>query len=690
MIVTFAVSIGASSYANEKQYIPVDSNKTVRINYGYPPWNRNSKEIDSAFIIMREGKTGRLVQINVEETAPDSSLFSGVYSLNWQNLNSLSPEFYIPSAEIINSPKAMDQIAELIKSGRLQRKAFILRRLKNAPQTIEIYDTKEQAKLALKAFRAEQELTDMQNKPYIDRSAIDAGVLAEQLAERKRAAEALLERVRLIQLESARAAERVKAFALLSDKEKQKHREQAQKLAQSGLQNFYNQKNLDAQGEFEKAIELDPNNKLYYFQYGVVLYKNENFVLSMVMMDMAADAPPTIVNEVELHYYMGLNFYRLKIYTESIQSFTQVVEAKNPGLSGSAQFYIGVCLFEQSKFTEAQASFQKVLDSGQDPKLDARAEQYIEQILRIQQFEAERAKRWTLSATLGLSFDSNILQTSDTILAGTPTNTSGERLLTVASAKYRALYETDRELSAQLDLTNMYSVDSAYQYNQSIRDTDPLLMDLTLPYTIKGTYFGKGFKLDLVPGFELLSMSADQHTQKFITNSFLGKALSTFVMSESWFASFNLELKKDNSNLSTSTGNDDQSAINVKLSTSQILLLNKEKNKIAILDGALAHNNANGMNYIYDRFDLGAAYVAPAFWDLMYNAKLSYFLLNYPSNSNGRTDNSYTLTGGLSKKINNSMTAGVTGTYNINNSNVDTYTYKKWTAMMTLSMSFGL
>ena len=52
---------------------PIDSNNVVRINYGNPIWNRNSAKIDEATILMREGTTGRMVQIHLEEDAPDSA-----------------------------------------------------------------------------------------------------------------------------------------------------------------------------------------------------------------------------------------------------------------------------------------------------------------------------------------------------------------------------------------------------------------------------------------------------------------------------------------------------------------------------------------------------------------------------------------------------------------------------------------
>lgn len=669
--------------------VPIDSSKMTKLTYGYSPWNKSSEKIDSATILLREGKTGRLIQISVDETDPDSSIFSGLYSLSLNNLQALSPEFYIPPLELLGSQSGISKITEMIKSGELKRKAFILRRFKNGLQVIEIYDSKDQAKLAMRAFRAEEELTDLRNRPLIARSAMDAGALAEQIAEQARAALSLIERARLAQIEALKASENVKRFELLTAKQKLAQKILATEEAKNALTDYQNAKTLDALKKFEKAVETDPENKSYYFQYGISLYKAEQFNRSLVMLDLAQepDLNKSEIDATEVSYYVGLNNYRLKLYRDAIHAFDSVVSAKNPMLSASAQFYIGVCLFEQLDYKNSQARFQSVLDISSDPKLDLRAEQYIEQILRIQQFETERARKWNISGTFGVIHDSNVIIASDTTLQDTPTNAAGERLLTLGSLKYRPTYEADHEFAVQLDITNIYTVDTSMKFSQTLRNTDHLLVDLALPYTFKGVFQGKGVKFDIVPGYEGLLMSPENNTQKLILSSFLLKGLSTVIMNENWFANYNLELRQDNASLATSTGDEDSSAINIKLSDANLFFLNKEKNKIFLLDSTFTHNSAVGKNLIFDRVDLGVGYMSKFFWDAMFNSKLSYFLLNYSANSSARLDNSYSLSAGFSKKINESLTSGLNASYNINSSNVVAYTYKKYTILLTLSYS---
>ncbi len=701
LIFCFHFSYAEESTPEKKRdtRVPIDSSKMTKLSYGYPPWNKDPEKIDSATILLREGRTGRIIQISLEETAPDSGVFSGLYSLSWNSLEALNPEFYIPPQEFVEAKEGMGKITDMIKSGELKRKAFILRKYKNGIQVVEIYDSKDQAKLAMRAFRAEEELSritsldsDLRSRSVVTRSAFDAAALAEQLDEQKRASASLIERARMSQVESLKASENIKTFNLLSAGQKQEKRKEAADLAKNGLVDFQTGKLQDALQKFENATVSDPESKAYYFQLAITLYKAEQFNRSLVLLDLAKDMDldqKSQVDPVEINYYVGLNNYRLKLYKDAAAAFEEVAVSNNESLSGSAQFYIGVGFFEQVHYKEAQEKFQAVLDNSKNAKLDERAEGYIEQIIRAQQFEAERAHKWYVGGTLGLITDSNVIFASDTALQNQPTNTAGERLLTMGTLRYRPTYEADHEFAAQLDVLNIYTVDSSLKYDQTVHNTDPLLIDVTFPYTFKGVFMGKGAKFDLVPGYESLSMSSEDNTNKVIFSSFLLKGLSTFVMNENWFANYNFELRQDNANLNSSVGDDNESAINIKITDANLFFLNKEKSKIFLADGSFTHNSAVGKNFIFERIDLGAGFMTKSYWDTMFNTKLSYFLLNYSSNATARLDNSYTLAAGFSKKLNETLIAGLNANYNINNSNVDAYIYNKYTVMLTLSYGKG-
>ncbi len=659
----------------------------LRLNYGFPKWNKSPTAIDTASVLVREGSTGRIVQIQVEETAPDSSIFTGLYSVQWQSISKMAPEFFAPPQDLLNTTQGLKKIKEMIENKELKRNPFILRRGPGGSQMVEVFDSKDQARAAMKIYRDERSSLEIQRQKVVSESAMAVAEMATDAAEREAAAKAAMERVRLGQVESRKVMDREEQFKLLPKSEQDRRKKEAVKLAAEALALFKAGDFPGAQKKFEAAVELDPTEKGYSFQYGVTLFRNDRNNQSLVVLDLATGKD---VNVVERDYYKALNYYKLKEFAHAKDAFTKVQEANDPDMSPSAAFYLGMLLFEDKNYEASKEQFQKVLDISKDPKLDASADAYIETILRLMQFEAERKRKWTLSATLGLNYDSNILQISDSQMdTGTASNTAGYRVLQQGSVKYRPVFSEKKEWATQLDLVNMYTLDDGFKYDSTLHKTDPMLATLTLPYTFKGLVGGKGLKADIVPGYESLYMAVEGDTPEEILTSYILNSLNTLVMSENWFSSYNLEMRYDASKLSSSTGVNDSTAFKAKLGFGNMLFLNKEKNQILTADLGYTSNQAKGANVVFDRIDLAVGYIGPAFWEMTYNPKISYFMLNYTQNSNGRTDHSYTASCALSKKINDTFSSAFMMSYNINQSNVDSYTFKRLSGMITLTAGVG-
>ncbi len=683
-MVTTAPPTPAATPAATSKRVGLETSSNIRINYGRAAWNKSPTQIDSASIVMREGSTGRTIQIYLTETAPDSAIFSGLYQISFQNMERLQTEFYIPEQDALARNGGLKKLLGDISKGQLVRNPFILRRQPGGVQSVEIFDTKDQAREALKAYKAEQSVAIKLAAPAT--AAADQTVATAQLAaELKKqqmhlAAEA--ERQRMGQIEAKRLADLQAAQAAMAEGQRAANKQQAQLLSQEGIALFKENKFTEAKAKFDQAMQLDPSNQAFYVQYGVTLYRLEEFNKSLVILKLAtADA----VQTTERDFYVGLNNFKLKEYPAATEAFDKVSKAGDKSLSPSAEFYKGVIGFEQREWDKSRTSFQTVLDTSSDPKLDESAEAYIEQILRLQQYEAESKKKWFLSATIGEQYDSNVLLIADSSTTGTATNSKGYRTLLSGSAKYRSLFEETREFAAQLDVTTMYTVSDSFQGDQSLRDADPNVATLMLPYTIKGLMFGKAMKFDLAPGYETIYMSIENHENKEILNSVIINAAGLLVMNDTWFANYGLDVRKDTSKLASSTGDDDSSSVKVKLSTSHIFLVGDDKKKFFVPDAAYSINDAVGKNSVYTRLDLGVSYIMPWKWETSTNFKLGYFTLNYPQNATGRSDNSYTLTAGISKKLSDVWSTGFLGTYNANQSNITSNTYSKFTALVTFS-----
>lgn len=674
--------------------VRVDATSAIQVNYGNPSWNRSPLSIETASLLMREGVTGRLVQISLQETAPDSSVFSGTYSITWEDAQKLQVEFYVPPQSLLGSEEGLKRVTSLIGTKQLRRHPFLLRRSAGGQQAIEIFDSRKQARAALSAYRAEQQaqavvLSNRQNTPkkFPSDAEIEAAARAEELKARQAAAKLLAERVRLEQVEARRLRDLLAQFFLLTPAERAVRRRKAADLAAQGMTKYQEEDYDDAQALFDKAVELDPENRSYFYPFGVTLYRLDRNNRSIVYLQLANDPS---VNAAERDYFIALNHYKMKDFAAALSAFDKVAATKDPELGPSAHFYKGLIGYERKHWETAQKSFQTVLDTSKDPRLDERAEAYIEQILRLRQFETERARKWQLSLTIGEMLDSNVLLSTDSSEIGLATDDFGYRTLLSGGVRYRPIYEESREFAAQLDLLTMYTLDKSLQDDQELRNTDPTMATLTLPWTYKGLAFGKGYKLDITPGYETIYMSIEDNETKAILNSYFVNFSNLFVMTNDWFSTYNLELRGDDSRLTPSDPADDASATKFKVANSNLIFVSSDKSRIITAEGAYTLNQAEGDNAKYNRIDFGVGYIQPWKWDTSANVRLAYFLLDYPDHSDGRMDNSVTLSAGLSRKIADAYSAGVLASYNINSSNVSANDYKKWTALLTFSALYGL
>lgn len=665
--------------------VSLASKNSIRLNYGRTEWNKSAVKVDSAAILMREGTSGRIVQVEVDETAPDSSVFSGFYSINFRDITDLKVDFYTPPQNLLTDLAGRKKISQMIENRELRRLPFVLRRDPvTGIQNVELFDNADQARLAYKAFQAEQEmLVALKNRADQRDQTLDTAKMALERTELEEVSRNMAERVRLSQVETQRLAALLQKFSLAQPNARAKAKLEAQKSAEDAMVDYRAGRFAEARKQFESSIELDPSNRTYYFQYGVTLYKLDDFNRAIVYFDLADSK---LVDAAERDFYRGLCFYRLRDSVAALDAFKRVAELKDLEISPSARFYSGLIHFERRRWEASRTEFQAVLDESNDPVLDQRAEGYIEQALRMQQIETERARRWTLVGTFGGMYDDNVLLTSDSDRdRGVATNSAAWRALLQGTAKYRAIYEDTSEWAIQLDAMTMYSVDKDLQTSQSISNSDATIAGITFPWTYKGVVKGRGYKLDVIPGVETTYMSIENNEWKSIYNSYILNFQNLFVMSETWFTNLNIDLRQDVSGLSASTGDDDSTAFKSKVTWANINIPFEDKRQLILSDLAYTNNSSLGKNSMFNRFDLGVGYIRPWLWETTFSSKLSYFLLDYPQNASDRSDNNITLMLGLSRKISEKLTTGLSASYSINNSNVEVNQYKKLTTIITLT-----
>ena len=674
-----------SSISASAQNKPIEASRLMSITYGSPSWNNDSTKIDSAYLILRDKATGKIVQINLEETEPDSSRFSGNFNVNIGESDKITPEIFVPPSNIRGLDKDNRKLYQQIQSNKLPRKPVIWKKNERGQATLDVYDTREQAEAALKAYQNEVAATKgiqaaQSLKPFPSEKAnLVAQQLERQLTLKKLAMEAAKqesERVRLEQIERQKVEERLQAARAASEKQRAEKKARAQALAADAMVFFNQGKFPEAEVKFGEAVNLDPENRSYYFKYGVSLYRNEKFNDALVALKIADVEPKS---ENERRYFMGLTHYRLKELPAALGLFTAVAQSGNKALAPSSEFYRGVIYYIQERWEPAKASFEKVIDTSTDPAMDQQAEEYIENIANSIANQKLRENKFTVIGTVGAMYDSNVLLAPDNAPdQGINTNIPDFRLLTIGDIEYRPLLTDVHELflKANAGLTNSVKDESV--------PADPYLYSVSAPYSYKGTYGKKAFKFTLRPGYELLYMAPPGSGTKVENlNSRFVLLDTTVIMNPNWFANYNFEYRADDSTLPANVGADDADAAKYSLRTNQTVFLDKGRRKS--LTGSLGYvmNAAKGDNRKFNRVEGGVTFARPWKWDTTWNLGLSFFTLKFPDEVNNRRDFNLSLLSALSKPIKDWLIWGMSASYTKNDSSVAIQEYAKFTVMTT-------
>lgn len=653
----------------------MDSNKPVKVDYSSKSWNKSPDKADAAKILFRDAGSGRLAQIEMQESGINSGYFVGYYQISFRPEADVLPELYVVPQKMLSSLDQLKKIEQLIKEGVLLKKPFFLRQESANLQAISMFDTREQALQAYQDYKS--------NKPLVDRAALEAQQRAQILAE-KLNLEALakkqeLERQRLEAEEKRKLDEKKRLQAEMDAATKLARQKQALALADEAMKLYRKEDFKGAEEKFEKSSELDPNNSTIYYQYGVTLYKNEKYNKSLVSLNLASGKD---VNPVEKEFYIALNHMKLKEFDSAYKEFINVKNKNDKMLSPSASFFAGVIDFQKERYDESQKLFEYTLDNSNDAKMDQQAEAYIEQIANIKSFLTNKAKTFIITANLGLMHDSNILNSA----TNTSTSLAGFRWAYGGGVEFRPIYTPNHEFSTTLNLSDMYSTDSGMKAKTEFQNTDPLSYILAFPYKYKGQAMGKPYQMTLSPSIESTSMNADgAGSREKIVDSTVLKNDNTFVMNEDWFATYSFEIRSDSSKIAVADPNEDQTASKITVGTSQTFFKNKKKTEAMIFDAAVANNAANGNNQKYLKLDVGLAYTQPWLWATNWNGKLALSQTNYGSHSSSRKDTSYTLSTGLQKPINDSWASSLNFSYVNNGSNLDSNKYNKYTLMLGMA-----
>ncbi len=666
-----------------------DSNQ-YSLKYGSNTWNKSSKNIDSAFMFLKDKKTGKIAKISIEETAPDSSTFEGQFSIRWSD-DKVDPEIYIPPENLRNDPRAVEKFNTLLNNNQLKAQPLLSRKEKNIT-VFDVYDTETQAKKAQKVYQNEQtEIKKAANTNLLESKANETSIETSKLAAREAMLSQLAletakrerERLRLEQIEAQKLDEMRKKQAKMAEQEKLINKKKALELSKQAVAAYQQGRFETAEPLFGQAVELDPENKEHLFMYGISQFRVNKFNDALVTLRLANTTGDA---DLEKNYYMGLIHFKLQEIPLARDKFTYVRKSEHPVLSASAAFYEGLLYFSEENFEPSKKAFEFVLDKSSDAALDKKAEEYIEKILQLQQQKKIAAQKWNGNIKGGITYDSNILNSpTNDDSTGSPTNDGGLRLLLLSDVDYKFYYTPKDEIHLKASTTYYYSFDSEFA------SADPWVVAGNVPWTRKGMWDKRGFTFSLSPGYETIFMDYDSTGSRTnILNTLLVNADLQLIMSDKWFSGYSIDLRNDDS-LIVDSADDNADALKMTIKKSEIFFLDHLKKRAFMASLAYVLNDADGKNKIFNRIDLNFNFFSPFndWANAMWFAGVTAYKLDYPDGDDGRNDTNINFSGGIQKVVSEKWNWTVTASIGDNSSNIDDYTYDKYTILGMWGYSWG-
>lgn len=671
------------------------NSKPLSVYYENIGWNQNPTIVDSGYLYLRDRDTNEITELKLTETEPNSSIFNIDFPIGVLKQENVAAEVYSVPPTMLTGKDRMDVVKSLVKDKSIKRKPFLLRVLREKGQILDVFDNREAAITAYNEYKKQMGLNENQvesasiiqvtnNEKPVTKKAIDTSTLQSLFMANENNLASSNDKNRelrevLKNIEQKRRQKIKDDAKTWSTTQVDANNAKATAAIKQGVIDIEAKNFNGSVDNFYKASDLMASNEDVYEQYGVSLFRQQKYNQAIVILELAE---PSSERVPEKEFYIGMSYYELKDYEKAVEHFDKVMNTKDKAFSATAAFYKGSALIELHRFDEAQATFQYVLDNSDDPNMDQRAEKYIEYALDRKSLEEKRSNRFFIDGVLGLIFDSNIILAKDQALQqGLVSNQDGWRLLGQFSPKYRPYYSESDEVAVSTDITMLKSFDTGFGSNPTVEKADPMMIGLNVPWTHRTTLDGKGYFFDLIPSYEIISMDLDGKGNEVITKSIRGRFNNTLVANKNWIAKTDFFVSSNDSDILGDSTSADSLAGGFKLSS--IIILNKDLERYLIPELGYQINDAKAALYNFNRMDMALTYTSSIFESVMWNNRFGYYLANY---ENGRVDNNWSITSGVSTRISSHWNWGIMGSYIMNDSTLNNY--NKYNFVTTFSFSY--
>ncbi|MCB0393904.1 MAG: hypothetical protein KDD25_05065, partial [Bdellovibrionales bacterium] len=461
--------------------------------------------------------------------------------------------------------------------------------------------------------------------------------------------------------------------------ERKRRVKQAKDFAQGAMDFFRLNEFEQAEDFFQKSADLDPENKTYYYSYGITLFRNKKYNRSLVILNLAEVSEK---DSADRDYYIALNHYYLKEFDKALIEFDKIRTVKHPTLSPVSAFYMGQIHFERVELEAAKPYFEEVLDTSSDPKLDNQAESRLEDIARLILASRLKDKKVIITHTSGILYDSNVLSTNSDSGDGTASDSASWRYSGDIGISWKPIYGETFEAGIALSGLILYS----FEDDEDIKQGDTLYFSGQLPLVYKTTISSLPFRLELNPTYEQTYLYPDGETTQELAIVTTGiNTKTTISPKDFWFASLIFNKLQDEG-----VDDEDLDAPHTEIGTSQLFFLDEGKSKVLVAELKYTDHEAKDEETAYKKTSLSLTYLMPLGWNVDMTAGYTYYSSIYPDNSEDRSDKDHSLSLDLRRPILDWLFWGINASYTSNTSNVESNDYDKYSYGTYLTVDTAL
>ncbi len=156
----------------------------------------------------------------------------------------------------------------------------------------------------------------------------------------------------------------------------------------------------EAKTHFEVALAIAPHVEELKYDYAYLHYVTSDYEKSAELFEAVVKDDPS---NVLAQYYGGISLYETRRYPEALEYFL-VASNKSPSIKSNGYYYAGICLQKMGEDEQAVERFEYVRDNADTESLREYAAKWLAAIER----EQDSLKPYSLYAQVGYGYDDNV------------------------------------------------------------------------------------------------------------------------------------------------------------------------------------------------------------------------------------------------------------------------------------------